>query len=105
MAAKIKKGDPVIVLSGRDRGKKGSVLKVDPKKRRAVVQGVNVVKRHTRPTATDQGGIREKELSIHLSNLALEDPKTGEATRVGFKRLKDGTKVRIARRSGEVIDG
>jgi large subunit ribosomal protein L24 len=105
MAAKIKKGDPVIVLSGRDKGKKGSVLKVDPKKRRAVVQGVNVVKRHTRPTATDQGGIREKELSIHLSNLALEDPKTGEATRVGFKRLKDGTKVRIARRSGEVIDG
>ena len=105
MAAKIKKGDPVIVLSGRDKGKKGSVLKVDPKKRRAVVQGVNVVKRHTRPTATDQGGIKEKELSIHLSNLALEDPKTGEATRVGFKRLKDGTKVRIARRSGEVIDG
>ncbi len=104
MAAKIKTGDAVIVLSGRDKGKKGSVLKVNPKRNRAVVQGVNLVKRHTRPTATDQGGIKEKELSIHLSNLAIEDPKTGEASRVGFKRLEDGRKVRVARRSGEVID-
>ena len=104
MAAKIKTGDAVIVLSGRDKGKKGSVLKVNPKRNRAIVQGVNMVKRHTRPSATAQGGIKEKELSIHLSNLALEDPSTGEATRVGFKRLEDGTKVRVARRSGEVID-
>ena len=104
MAAKIKRGDSVIVLSGRDKGKKGSVLLVHPKKNRAIVQGVNLVRRHTRPTATDQGGIKEKELSIHLSNLAIEDPKTGQPTRVGFKRLTDGTKVRIARSSGEVID-
>ena len=104
MAAKIKRGDSVIVLSGRDKGKKGSVLLVHPKKTRAIVQGVNLVRRHPRPTATDQGGIKEKELSIHLSNLAIEDPKTGEPTRVGFKRLTDGTKVRIARSSGEVID-
>lgn len=104
MAAKVRKGDDVIVLSGRDRGKKGTVLNVDPKKRRAVVQGVNLAKRHTAPTQGDPGGIKEKELSIHLSNLALEDPKTGEPTRVGFKTLKDGKKVRVARRSGEDID-
>ncbi len=104
MAPKIRRGDDVIVLSGRDKGKKGAVLKVDPKKRRAVVQGVNLAKRHTAPTQGDPGGTKEKELSIHLSNLALEDPKTGEPTRVGFKTLKDGTKVRVARRSGEDID-
>ena len=104
MAAKIRQGDDVIVLSGRDKGKKGTVLNVDPKKRRAVAQGVNVAKRHTAQTQGDPGGIKEKELSIHLSNLALEDPKTGEPTRVGFKTLKDGTKVRVARRSGEDID-
>ncbi len=103
MAAKIRRGDDVIVLAGRDKGKKGTVLNVDPKKRRAVVQGVNVAKRHTAPTQGDPGGIKEKELSIHLSNLALEDPKTGEPTRVGFKTLKDGSKVRVARRSGEEI--
>ena len=104
MAAKIRKGDPVIVLSGRDKGKKGTVLTINPKKRRAVVQGVNVAKRHTAPTQGDPGGIKDKELSIHLSNLAIEDPKTGEPTRVGFKVAKDGTKVRVARRSGEEID-
>ncbi len=104
MAAKIRRGDDVIVLSGRDKGKKGTVLAVDPKQRRAVVQGVNVAKRHTAPTQSDPGGIKEKELSIHLSNIALEDPKTGKPTRVGFKALKDGTKVRVARRSGEDID-
>ncbi|MCH8183583.1 MAG: 50S ribosomal protein L24 [Proteobacteria bacterium] len=104
MAAKIRRGDDVIVLSGRDKGKKGTVLKVDPKKRRAVVQGVNLAKRHTAPTQGDPGGIKEKELTIHLSNLALEDPKTGEPTRVGFKTLKDGKRVRVARRSGEEID-
>ncbi len=104
MAAKIRQGDDVIVLSGRDKGKKGTVVTVDPKRNRAVVQGVNVAKRHTAPTQGDPGGIKEKELSIHLSNIALEDPKTGEPTRVGFKFLKDGTKVRVARRSGEDID-
>ncbi len=104
MAAKIRKGDNVIVLSGRDKGKKGTVLTLDPKKRRAVVQGVNVAKRHTAPTQGDPGGIKDKELSIHLSNIALEDPKTGEPTRVGFKTLEDGSKIRVARRSGEDID-
>lgn len=103
MAAKIRRGDDVIVLSGRDKGKKGTVLNIDPKKRRAVVQGVNVAKRHTAPTQGDPGGIKDKELSIHLSNIALADPKTGEPTRVGFKTLKDGSKVRVARRSGEEI--
>ena len=104
MAAKIRQGDAIIVLSGRDKGKKGTVMTIDPKKRRAIVQGVNVVKRHTAPTTGDPGGIKDKELSIHMSNLAIEDPKTGEPTRVGFKVLKDGRKIRVARRSGEDID-
>ena len=104
MAAKIRRGDDVIVLTGRDKGKKGTVLSVNPTKRRAVVQGVNVAKRHTAPTQGDPGGIKDKELSIHLSNIALEDPKSGEPTRVGFKTQKDGSKVRVARRSGEEID-
>ncbi len=104
MAAKIRKGDDVIVLTGRDKGKKGTVLSVDPTKRRAVVQGVNVAKRHTAPTQGDPGGIKDKELSIHLSNIALEDPKNGEPTRVGFTTQKDGSKIRVARRSGEEID-
>lgn len=104
MAARIRKGDEVIVISGRDKGKKGSVLKVLPNEDRAVVQGVNVVKRHQRQTQTQQGGIVEKEGSIHLSNLALADPQGGAATRVGFKTLEDGRKVRFAKRSGEVID-
>ena len=104
MAAKIKKGDTVIVLSGRDRGKEGEVLSVLPKEGRAKVQGVNMVKRHTRATQTDQGGIVQKEAMIDLSNLAIKDPKTGEPTRVGFKILEDGRKVRFAKRSGENID-
>ena len=102
-AAKIKKGDAVIVLSGRDRGKKGEVLRVMPKEARALVRGVNIVKRHTRQTADTQGGIISKEGPIHLSNLAIEDPKDGKPTRVGFKTLEDGTKVRVAKRSGQVI--
>ena len=102
--SKIKKGDTVVVLTGRDRGKKGEVLKVMPKASRALVQGVNVVKRHTRPSQTQAGGILEKEASINLSNLAHVDPKDGKATRVGFKTLDDGRKVRFAKRSGEVID-
>lgn len=105
MAAKIKKGDKVVVLTGRDRGKTGQVLKVIPTEERAVVQGVHVVKRHQRQTAQQQGGIITKELPVHLSNLALADPKDGKPTRVGFKVLEDGRKVRVAKRSGEVIDG
>ena len=104
MAAKIKKGDTVVVLSGRDKGKEGEVLTVLPKENRATVQGVNMVKRHNRPSQTTQGGIVEKEAMIDLSNLAIKDPKTGEPTRVGFKTLEDGRKVRFAKRSGENID-
>jgi ribosomal protein L24, bacterial/organelle len=102
---KIRKGDNVIVLAGRDRGKRGEVLTVMPKENRAVVQGINVVQRHTKPTQFAQGGIVAKELSVDLSNLALLDPKTDEATRVGFKVMEDGSKVRVAKKSGEVIDG
>ncbi len=101
---KIKKNDDVIVISGRDKGKKGSVLLVLPKKDRVVVQGVNMVKRHTRPTAAQSGGIVEKELPIHVSNVALVDPDGGKPTRVGFRILEDGRKVRLAKRSGEMID-
>ncbi|HBU62691.1 MAG: 50S ribosomal protein L24 [Oceanicaulis sp.] len=104
MAAKIKKGDKVIVLTGRDKGKTGEVTQVLPKEDRVVVSGVNVVKRHQRPSQTTPGGIVEKNASIHVSNVALVDPKSGEATRVGFK-VEDGKKVRVAKKSGEVIDG
>ncbi|HET6927031.1 MAG TPA: 50S ribosomal protein L24 [Hyphomicrobiaceae bacterium] len=103
-AAKIKKGDQVIVLAGRDKGKKGEVFQVMPKDGRALVRGVNVVRRHQRQTAQQEGGIISKEAAIHVSNLALEDPKDGKPTRVGFKRLDDGRKVRFAKRSGEVIE-
>ncbi|MBL6958908.1 MAG: 50S ribosomal protein L24 [Rhodospirillales bacterium] len=101
---KFKKGDRVVVLTGRDKGKTGEVLKMLPGETRAVVQGVNQVKRHTRPSAASQGGIIEKDAAIHLSNLAHIDPKTDKPTRVGFKYLDDGRKVRFAKRSGEVID-
>jgi large subunit ribosomal protein L24 len=101
--AKIRKGDRVIVLSGRDKGKKGEVFRVLPKEMRALVRGVNTVRRHQRQTAAQEGGIVTKEAPIHLSNLALEDPSDGKPTRVGFKVLADGRKVRIARRSGEEI--
>jgi large subunit ribosomal protein L24 len=100
----IKKGDRVVVTTGRDKGKKGEVLKVFPKADRALVQGVNVVKRHQRQTQTQAGGIVNKEATIHLSNLAHVDPKSGNATRIGFKTLSDGRKVRFAKKSGEVID-
>jgi large subunit ribosomal protein L24 len=103
MAAKIKKGDRVVVLTGRDKDKRGEVLDVMPADGRALVRGVNVVQRHTRQSAQSEGGIISKEAPIHLSNLAVEDPKDGRPTRVGFKRLEDGTKVRIARRSGQEI--
>jgi large subunit ribosomal protein L24 len=102
--AKIRKGDRVIVLSGRSKGRTGDVLKVMPKTNRAIVQGVNIVKRHTRPSQTQMGGIIEKEASIHISNLAHVDPDSSRATRVGYKFLEDGRKVRYAKRSGEVLD-
>ncbi|MGE0629936.1 MAG: 50S ribosomal protein L24 [Hyphomicrobiaceae bacterium] len=100
---KIKKGDRVVVLSGRDKDKRGEVIQVMPRESRALVRGVNIVRRHQKQTASQQGGIVSKEGPIHLSNLALEDPKDGKPTRVGFKILDDGKKVRVAKRSGEVI--
>lgn len=103
MAAKIRKGDEVIVLAGKDKGKTGQVLEVFPKKGRVIVDKVSMVKRHTKGQGYDQGGIEEKEASIDLSNVALLDPKEKKATRVGFKVEKDGSKVRIAKRSGEKI--
>ena len=105
MAAKIRKGDKVVVLTGRDKGRTGEVIQVQPAEGRALVRGVNMVKRHQRQTATQEGGIISKEASIHLSNLAIADPKDGKPTRVGFKMMNDGRKVRIARRSGVEIDG
>jgi large subunit ribosomal protein L24 len=105
MAAKIRKGDKVIVLAGRDKGRTGEVIEVHPRAERALVRGVNVVKRHQRQTAQQEGGIISKELTIHLSNLAMADPKDGKPTRVGFKVLADGKRVRIAKRSGVEIDG
>ena len=105
MAAKIKKGDKIVVLAGRDKGKTGEVLSVMPKEDRALVRGVNMVKRHTAQSQTQQGGIISKEAPIHLSNLAVADPKSGKAVRVGFKVLDDGRKVRVAKGSGELIDG
>jgi large subunit ribosomal protein L24 len=105
MAAKIKKGDRVVVLAGRDKGRSGEVVRVQPKEARAIVRGVNTVKRHQKQTAKVEGGIIAKEAPIHLSNLAIADPKNGKPTRVGFKILTDGRKVRFAKRSGELIDG
>ena len=102
---KIKKGDHVVVITDKDKGKKGEVLKVMPEENRAIVKGVAMVRRHQRQTAAQEGGIISKEAPIHISNLAIEDPKDGSPTRVGYKFLKDGRKVRFARRSGEVIDG
>jgi large subunit ribosomal protein L24 len=102
-ALKIKKGDKVVVLAGRDKGKRGEVIEIRPKEHRALVRGVNMVRRHQRQSASQEGGIISKEGPINLSNIALEDPKDGKPTRVGFKILADGKKVRIAKRSGEQI--
>lgn len=104
MAAKFKKGDRVVVLTGRDKDKRGEILRVMKAEHRAVVSGVNLVKRHNRPTPQSPGGIEEKEAPIHLSNLAHVDPSTDKPTRVGFRALDDGRKVRFAKSSGEVID-
>ena len=105
MAAKIRKGDKVVVLTGRDKGRTGEVIQVMPKDEKALVRGVNIVKRHQRQSANQEGGIISKEAPIHLSNVAIADPKDGKPTRVGFEVLDDGRKVRVAKRSGERIDG
>ncbi|MGO9430280.1 50S ribosomal protein L24 [Rhodoblastus sp.] len=105
MAAKIKKGDKVVVLTGRDKGRKGEVTLVMPKEGKAMVAGVNLVKRHQKQSQTQEGGIISKEAAIQLSNIAIADPKDGKPTRVGFKILDDGRKVRFAKRSGDMIDG
>ena len=102
---KIKKGDNVVVTTGRDKGKSGEVLAVFPTENRALVQGVNMVKRHQKQTAQSEGGIINREGKIAISNLAVADPKDGKPSRVGFKINDDGSKVRVAKRSGEVIDG
>ena len=102
---RVRRGDNVVVISGRDKGKTGEVLRVDSARNRVLVQGVNMVKRHQRPTQTSPGGINDFEAMIHASNVALVDPKTNQPTRVGYKTLDDGRKVRVAMRSGEVIDG
>jgi large subunit ribosomal protein L24 len=106
MAARIKKGDKVIVITGAAKGRRGEVLRVLPKEDRAVVQGVAVAKHHTKPKGVGQpGGIVEREAAIHLSNLALIDPNSDKATRVSFRKLDDGRKVRVARKSGALIEG
>jgi large subunit ribosomal protein L24 len=108
MAAKIRKGDKVVVLAGRDKGRSGEVLEVRPAQARALVRGINMVKRHQRQTAQQEGGIISKESTVHLSNIAVADPKDGKPTRVGFKFVGEGNdrkKVRIAKRSGVEIDG
>jgi large subunit ribosomal protein L24 len=105
MAARIKKGDKVVVLSGRDKGRSGEVIRVMPKDERALIRGVNMVTRHQKQSAAQEGGLIRKEAPIHLSNVAIADPTDGKPTRVGFKTLNDGRKVRFAKRSGETIDG
>ncbi|MFZ9502792.1 MAG: 50S ribosomal protein L24 [Beijerinckiaceae bacterium] len=104
MAAKIKKGDKVVLIAGRDKGRSGEVVKVMPSEGRALVRGLNMVRRHQRQTQNQEGGIISKEAPVDLSNLALIDPKDGKPTRVGFKILEDGRKVRFAKRSGDLID-
>ena len=101
---KIRKGDRVKVIAGRSKGKVGDVLRVLPSDERVVVSGVNIIKRHTKPGRTEQGGIIEREAAIHVSNVALLDPKSDKPTKVGFKFLEDGRKVRFARGSGETLD-
>ena len=102
---RIKKGDQVVVLAGKDKGRTGEVVQMMPKDNRAVVSGINMIKRHQRQTANAEAGIISREAPIHLSNLAIADPKDGKPSRVGFKTLEDGRKVRFAKRSGDVIDG
>lgn len=101
---KIKKGDQVVVLAGKDKGAKGEVLKTMPSKSRVIVQGVNMMTKHNKQSQMSQGGIEKKEAAIHISNVALADPKSGEATRVGYTTLKSGKKVRVARKSGDTVE-
>ncbi len=105
MAARIRKGDKVVVISGRDKGRSGEVIQVMPKEERALVRGLNMVTRHQRQSASQEGGLIRKEAPIHLSNIALADPSTGKPTKVGFKTLADGRKVRFAKASGETVNG
>ena len=105
MSSKLRKGDSVVVIKGKDKGKKGKVLTIDKRYDKAVVDGVNMYKRHVAPKQGEPGGIKEVESAISLSNLSIEDPKDGKPTKVGFKLLEDGKKVRFSKRSGEVIDG
>jgi large subunit ribosomal protein L24 len=106
MAARIKKGDKVLVIAGAAKGSEGEVLRVFPKEERAVVQGIALAKHHTKPKGVGQpGGIVEREAAVHLSNLALIDPKTGKPTKVGFRVIEGGAKVRVARKTGALIDG
>ena len=104
MKLKLKKGDKVIVTTGKDKGKTGEITTVFPKENKVIVGGINMVKRHTKPSQVSAGGIISKEMPIHVSNVALVDPKTGKATRIGYKVEKDGHKVRVAKKSGEVVD-
>ena len=104
MKLKLKKGDKVIVTTGKDKGKTGAITTVFPKENKVIVGGVNMVKRHTKPSQESAGGIISKEMPIHVSNVALVDPKTGKASRIGYKIEKDGRKVRVAKKSGEVVD-
>lgn len=101
---RIRRGDEVVVRTGRDRGQTGEVLRVDRDRARVVVRGVNVARRHTRPSASSPGGIIDRELAIHISNVALRDPADGSPTKVGFRLLEDGRKVRVAKRSGDLLD-
>ena len=102
---KIRKGDKVVILSGKDKGRNGEVIKVNPEEDTAIVRGINIVKRHQRQTQTQEAGIISKEAPIHISNLGIADPKDGKPTRVGFRIGEGGKKVRVAKRSGDLIDG
>tara|TARA_B100000700_G_scaffold306158_1_gene381041 strand:+ start:390 stop:707 length:318 start_codon:yes stop_codon:yes gene_type:complete len=104
MSSKIRKGDNVMVITGKDKGKTGEVLNVLPTKQRVLVRGVNIVKRHTKPSQTVPGGIIERESSVHLSNVALVDPTLNKATKIGFRILEDGRKVRFSKSSNEILD-
>lgn len=102
---KIRKGDKVVILSGKDKGRNGEVIKVNPEENTAIVRGINMVKRHQRQTQTQEAGIISKEAPLHISKLAIADPKDGKPTRIGFRIEKDGKKVRVAKRSGDLING
>ena len=104
MSSKIKKGDNVMVMTGKDKGKTGEVLSVLPAKERLLVRGVNIVKRHTKPSQTAPGGIVERESTVHVSNVALIDPTSNKATKIGFRTLEDGRKVRFSKSSSEILD-